>query len=109
MAQPAKYDIKLTAGDNFQVTVRLLEDGDPIDTSGYTFTAQVRGGYLPDAPLLADFAVTAVTGGAVLSLTTSQTRALLNQSRLFYDVQSESPLIRTWLTGRVFVAQEVTE
>jgi len=108
MAQPAKYDIKLTAGDDFQITVRLLDDGDPINTSGYTFTAQVRAGYLPEAPLLVDFAVTPVAGGAVLSLTSSQTRQLGQASRLFWDLQSASPIVRTWLTGRVFVAQEVT-
>jgi hypothetical protein len=108
MSQPAKYDIKLTAGDNFQVTLRLLEDGDPIDTQGYVFKAQARGGYLPEAPLLVDFAVTPVSGGAVLSLTPEQTREIGQASRVFWDFQSASPIVRTWLTGRVFVAQEVT-
>jgi len=32
MAEPANYDIKLVAGDDYQITVRLLEDGSPIDT-----------------------------------------------------------------------------
>jgi hypothetical protein len=108
MAQPAKYDIGLTAGDDFQVTVRLLDDGDPINTSGYTFTAQVRAGYFPDAPLLADFAVAPITGGAILSLTSGQTRQLGQSPRLVWDLQSASPEIRTWLSGRVLVAQEVT-
>lgn len=109
MAEPAKYDIKLTAGDDFEVTVRLLEDGDPIDTGAYTFKAQVRQGYLPDAPLVAEFAVDPVTGGAKLSLTSAQTRNLRDASRLFYDVQSSSPEVRTWVSGRVFVSPEVTE
>jgi len=109
MAEPAKYDIKLTAGDDFEVTVRLLEDGDPIDTSAYTFKAQVRQGYLPNAPLVAEFAVNAVSGGAKLSLTSAQTRSLRDESRLFWDVQSSSPQVRTWLSGRVFVSPEVTQ
>lgn len=109
MAQPAKYDISLTAGDDYQITVRLLDDGDPIDTETYTFKAQVRQGYLPDAPLVAEFAVSPVAGGATLSLTKTQTRALRDASRLFYDVQSSSPDVRTWLSGRVYVTPEVTE
>ena len=109
MADPAKYDIKLTAGDDFETTVRLLEDGAPIDTQGYTFKAQARQGYLPNATLVVEFAVSPVAGGAKLSLTSEQTRTMRNASRLFYDVQSASPKIRTWLTGRVFVSPEVTE
>lgn len=109
MAEPAKYDIKLTAGDDFEITVRLLEDGDPIDTGAYTFKAQVRQGYLPTTPLVAEFAVEPVTGGAKLSLTSAQTRSLRDASRLFYDVQSSSPEVRTWVSGRIFVTPEVTE
>ena len=109
MAQPAKYDISLTAGDDYEITIKLLDDGDPIDTSAYTFKAQVRQGYLPDAPLVAEFGVSAVTGGATLSLTKTQTRALRDASRLFWDVQSSSPDVRTWLSGRVYVTPEVTE
>lgn len=109
MSQPAKYDIKLTAGDDFQVTLRLLEDGDPIDTQGYTFSAQARSGYLPDTPLIVSFTVVPVTGGATLKLTSEQTRQLGQASRVFWDFQSSSPDVRTWLTGRVFVAQEVTQ
>jgi len=109
MAQPAKYDISLTAGDDYEITIKLLDDGDPIDTSAYTFKAQVRQGYLPDAPLAAEFAVSPVTGGATLSLNKTQTRALRDASRLFWDVQSASPDVRTWLSGRVYVTPEVTE
>ena len=109
MAQPAKFDINLTAGDDFQITIKLLDNGDPIDTSSYVFKAQVRTGYLPDAPLIAEFGVLPVTGGATLSLTKTQTRAFSSGSKLFWDVQSESPDVRTWLSGRVFVTPEVTE
>jgi len=109
MAQPAKYDIGLVAGDDYQITIKLLDDGSPIDTSSYTFKAQIRDGYLPDGELIATFAVSAVTGGATLSLTASQTEPLSNYSRLYWDVQSASPDVRTWLSGRVYVTPEVTE
>ena len=109
MAEPANYDIKLVAGDDYEITVKLLDDGAPVDTTSYTFSAQIRDGYLPDGKLVASFAVTAVTGGATLSLTAAQTATLVNYSRLYWDVQSASPQIRTWLSGRVNVTPEVTE
>lgn len=109
MAQPAKYDLNLVAGDDYQITVKLLEDGSPVDTSAYTFKAQIRDGYLPDGELIASFAVSAVTGGATLTLTDAQTTPLVNKSRLYWDLQSASPDVRTWLSGRVFVTPEVTE
>jgi len=109
MAQPAKYDIGLVAGDDYQITVKLLDDGSPVNTTSYTFKAQIRDGYLPDGELVESFAVTAVTGGATLSLTDTQTTDLVNYSRLYWDVQSESPDVRTWLSGRVHVTPEVTE
>lgn len=109
MAEPAQYDIKLVAGDDYQITVRLLEDGDPIDSSSYTFSAQIRDGYLPDGELVESFAVTPVAGGATLKLTKTQTEALALQSRLYWDVQSASPEVRTWVSGRVYVTPQVTQ
>jgi len=109
MAEPAQYDIKLVAGDDYQITVRLLEDGSPIDSSSYTFTAQIRDGYLPDGELLQSFAVTPVAGGATLKLTSTETAALALSSRLYWDVQSASPDVRTWVSGRVHVTPQVTE
>lgn len=109
MAKPADYDIRLTAGDDYSITIRLLEDGTPIDTTGYTFTAQIRNGYLPDGQLIKSFSVSPVDGGAELTLTKEQTADLVDSSRLYWDVQSASPNVRTWLSGRVYVTPEVTE
>lgn len=109
MAEPAQYDIKLVAGDDYQITVKLLEDGAPIDSSSYTFSAQIRDGYLPDGELVESFAVTPVAGGATLALTKTQTEALRNYPRLYWDMQSASPQVRTWLSGRVNVTPEVTQ
>lgn len=109
MAEPANYDLKLVAGDDYQVTVRLLSDGSPIDSESYVFTAQIRDGYLPNGELIESFSVTPVDGGATLSLTSAQTESLSQYSRLFWDMQSASPKVRTWLSGRVNVTPEVTQ
>lgn len=108
MSHSARYDIKLTAGDDFQMTVRLKSQGSLIDTDGYVFKAQARADYLPDAPLLVEFDVDPVPGGVVLSLTSEQTESLALLPRVVWDLQSESPLVRTWLSGRINVAREVT-
>ena len=109
MAVPAEYDIRLQAGDDYKITVRLLEDGSPIDTSAYSFSAQIRDYYLPQGELVESFAIDPVSGGAVLSLTAEQTKSLPRNRGIVWDVQSESPDIRTWLSGRVTVSPEVTE
>ena len=107
MATPARYDIRLVAGDDYQITVRLLDnDGDPVDTSGYTFKAQIRSAPLPHGTLVAEFDVTPVAGGAELVLVSDDTEDL--RGDLVWDVQSESPEIRTWVTGSVIVMPEVT-
>jgi len=107
MATPARYDIRLVAGDDYQITVRLLDnDGDPVDTSGYTFKAQIRSAPLPHGSLVAEFDVTPVTGGAELVLIADDTESL--RGDLVWDVQSESPDVRTWVTGAVIVMPEVT-
>jgi len=106
MATPARYDIRLVAGDDYEIRVRLLDDGQPIDTGGYTFAAQIRSAPLPNGALLAEFSVTPVTGGAILRLTSAQTEDL--RGDLVWDFQSASPLVRTWISGNVLVTPEVT-
>jgi len=105
---PGQYDHSFVAGDDYQVTITLSQGGTPVNTSAYTFSSQVREGYLPDGEIKATFTVTPITGGCVLSLTKTQTRALANRKRLVWDLQSASPDIRTWLTGAVRVMPEVT-
>jgi hypothetical protein len=109
MAKPARYDIHLVAGDDYSLTLRLLDDGDPVDTGGYVWRAQVRNGPLPDGELIAEFGVNGIAGGVELSLTNAQTTDFIGRGKLFWDVQSSSPLVRTWLAGSVIVTPEVTE
>jgi hypothetical protein len=107
--KPGQYDHTFVAGDSYTVTVTLSQDGAPVDTSGYTWSAQIREGYLPDGIIKATFAVTPVTGGCTLSLTPTQTASLSPRKRLVWDLQSDSGPVRTWLTGSVQVIPEVTD
>jgi hypothetical protein len=114
MATPARYDIRLTAGDDWQITVRL-RDSDPessdgyIDTTGYTWAAEVRTAPLPRGTLVATMTATPIAGGVILALPASVTALFGERRTLVYDVQSSSPDVRTWLTGQILVTPEVTE
>ena len=114
MATPARYDIRLVAGDDWQVTVRL-RDSDPdasegyIDTTGYTWAAQVRTAPLPRGTLVATMTATPISGGVILSLPAAITGGFAERRSLVYDLQSESPLTRTWLSGAILVTPEVTK
>lgn len=106
--KPGEYPHRFTAGDDYEVTIVIKQDGDPIDTQGFTFTAEIREGYLPHGKLIDAFTVTPVAGGARLNLTAAQTAAMAGR-RLVWDLQSASPIVRTWLTGSVNVGPEVTQ
>jgi len=107
--QPGRYNHRFTAGDDYEVTVTLSQGGVPIDTTGYTFTAEIRQDYLPHGTLRGAFAVTPVAGGCRLNLTGAETRELGTFGRLVWDLQSDSGNVRTWLTGTVDVTPEVTD
>jgi hypothetical protein len=104
-----RYDHQFTASDDYEATILLKQNGQLIDTSAYTFTAEIRTDYLPTGSLVESFTVTPVSGGCILSLTSAQTADLAQYSRLVWDLQSESPEVRTWITGAVKPRPHVTE
>lgn len=106
--KPGLYDHRFTAGDDYEVAVTLKQDGQLINTEGYVFKAEIREGYLPHGELRGTFGVTLVPGGCRLALTAEQTRALTPYRRLVWDLQSESPAVRTWLTGAIQLGPDVT-
>jgi hypothetical protein len=106
---PGQYNHQFTAGDDYDATILIKENGVLIDTSAYTFQAEIRTDYLPTGTLVDSFTVTPVSGGCVLSLTSAETLALGEYSRLVWDLQSESPDVRTWITGVIKVRPHVTE
>ena len=114
MATPAKYDINLVAGDDWQITVRLINPDSEstdgyIDTSSFAWAAQIRTAPLPSGQLVETISADPVTGGVTLSLTSAQTRSFATRRGLVWDLQASSPDVRTWLSGSVQVTPEVTE
>jgi len=101
---PGTYNHRFTAGDDYEVTITF----DGVNTSAFTFKSEIRKGFLPGGALVDSFTVTPVTNGCVLSLSKEQTRDLYDKGRLVWDLQSDSGIVRTWLTGVINITPEVT-
>lgn len=109
MALPARHDITLMAGDEYELLFRL-RSGDALeDLTGKVGRAQIRDKAGPDGKLLAEFIVTFPDVGTVSCfLTPPQTVDLTDG---VYDVQienSDGSGRRTRLAGKVKVKPQVT-
>lgn len=108
-----KANITIDQGTTFSTTVDLTdENGDPINLSAYTPTAQIRRWYTSSnvsAIFVANTGTNALAGVITLSLTSSQT-ANLYCGRYVYDVNltDASNTVTRVLEGIVTVTPRVT-
>lgn len=106
---PASYPIHVYRGDTWSMKVTILDSAqEPVDLTGDTIAAQVRG--CADGPLLLDLVVTIddpTSGVVVLSLPPD---AVLNGDPMVWDLQrtSAAGLVRTLLRGRLTATPDVT-
>jgi hypothetical protein len=109
LTEPAKLDLVLYAGDSFARTFTLKEsDGSAIDLTGLTGRAQVRD--RAGGRLLAEFTVnvTPLTGTIEVSLTATQTRALLAGGVWDLELDGGDTNTHTIVAGKVKVHPDVT-
>lgn len=110
LTEPAKFDLRIVAGDSFVRTILLKEaDGTAIDLTGLTGRAQVRD--RPKGKLLAEFDVdiaTPATGEVVFSLTATQTRALPGAGVWDLELDGGDTNTHTIIAGSVCVLPDVT-
>lgn len=111
MPRPKLRPITVYRGDTYQHHLTFQDgDGDPIDLTGYTFTAQVRTGPEYDDVLAAmDVTVSALTGEVWLVILPAVT-AVLEPGRRTWDVQQVDgdDVVTTLLTGPCDVMGDVT-
>lgn len=109
MSTPAKLDLDMYRGDTFVHQLIFQVNGEPIDLSAYTFTAQVRDRPDNGTVILASFTITnadADTGVLVLNLEAS----LTNIPAGFWDFQADDgSSTTTWLKGTVKMSGDVTK
>ena len=112
MAQPARLDLNLYAGDGFAMALTFIdkETGAPWPADG-EWSAQVRA--TPDASeVLAAFVVDATEasdGRITIGLTGDNTRAIAASCSAVWDLQQVNGAEpRTWYRGIVRVLADVT-
>ena len=103
---PAPVDLILYRGDSFTATFQLRTGGQPVDLSGSLVSASVN---YPDGRWMQDMDATVIEVGTVqITLTAGQTLALGGGVGV-WDLQVVTgPEVRTWIRGRVSIAQDVT-
>lgn len=117
----ASYDIEITEGEDWALSLTLQQDDQAIPLTGYQFEAEIRSGFDDAAVVLAPFVVSVINeaGGELgLSLTAATTQGLWasdNESRPrgrvgFYDVFYTNPTgsRRYLMGGRVTFIQTIT-
>ncbi|GHA05522.1 hypothetical protein [Oceanisphaera arctica] len=116
-----KYDITITEGADFTLSLVLEEDREPMVLTGYTAQAQLRESYDQGAALIREFRADIInppSGELILSLTSAQTMALFPVAHPqrprtlagYYDVFITSPTgtVTYLLGGRVIYFQTIT-
>lgn len=117
----ASYDIEITEGEDWSLSLTLKKNGVTIPLTGYQFEAEIRSGFDDAASVLAPFVVSVTNeagGEFALSLTAATTQDLAsssNESRPrsrvgYYDVFYTNPTgsRRYLLGGRVTFIQTIT-
>lgn len=121
MSELPTNDLLIVEGEDFQVSLQLLDSGAPEDLTGGVFEGQIRAGFADTDPVLATLTFTApvpTTGEVFMSLSaaaTSGLKALVDPYAVrrptgYYDV-FYTPVsgVREYLVGgRVLFKQTIT-
>jgi hypothetical protein len=110
--QPKRFDIVIYQGDTFSFNLVLSNGGTPLDVTSWTGEAEIRkaSDSTPGETPNMTVAVGTTDGKITISLTDTQTAALINNTEYMYDVQlSDGSNIRTFIGGKITVTEDVTE
>lgn len=109
-AMPQNYDLAIYKGDYVELFLNIKDsNGDPVDLTGHTPSAQLKKSYDDSSPVNFECSVTAVPGQVKIFLP-STASASLTPGDYIWDVQiaASGGRVRTYLTGDVVVYNEVT-
>lgn len=107
---PAGVDLILYAGDDFEMTVKVLDsNNNPVDLTGAIPKAQIRA-EAGATDILAEFAIAPVAGDtSALLLALAATKTVSLPSAAFWDLQIiMSAKVMTLAAGKVRTTAEVT-
>lgn len=110
--QPKRFDIVIYQGDTFKFNLALKSGITPVDVTGWTArVAILKSGNTPGETPEMTVLVGDVDGKITISLTGTETAALLNNTEYIYDVEIEDTdeNIRTLIGGTIIVTEDITE
>lgn len=111
MATPANYPLSIRIGDTETVTVTLQDaDGNPINITGRTYSAQVRE-KASSTSALATFTCSIVNAaqGKFACTLAAGTTANLNPANAVWDLQENNGgTITTLMAGEAVISRDVT-
>lgn len=108
-ARPKPVDLQLYAGDDVTLEVTVTDNATPpapIDLTGYTALAQLRG--TADAAISVDFDATITTNVISLTLAGADTTAMPAKGVWDCQVTSATGAVTTLCAGKVTVTAEVS-
>ncbi len=106
--RPAIYDIEVTQGDDYSLTVTFTDDADdPIDVSNQTFAGQVRT--VPESATAYSFTVNSTDASTgIIVFTIARTIVVTMPEDCVYDLQMTDSERWTFMKGTFQVPREVT-
>ena len=111
MAKPANYPLNIRIGDTETVTVTLQDaNGNPINITGRTYSAQVREKTSSASPL-ATFScsiVNAATGKFACTLSATTTAALSPANAVWDLQENNGGVITTLMAGEAIITRDIT-
>ena len=111
MAVPAQVDVTITRGDTTTLVITITSNGTtPIDITGRTYTAQVRGNTEDTSAEVAFTCTLTTPASGILTCVLSATQtATLEPGNHVWDLQENaSSVISTILSGAFTVLADVT-
>jgi hypothetical protein len=112
-----RKDLVLDQGATYEIVLRLLSDGEPVDLTGASVAMQIRESYPAASPLISltsapggGIVITPLEGRIAITITDTQTRALVAPATRVYDVEITyvDARVKRLLMGNVTVRPEVT-
>lgn len=104
---PAVQDLKIKRGQSMSLSFNFSYLSNPLDWTGWVFTAQVRRTLIETSPLIATLTATSPTpgNGSVLLAISADDSDDIAEASYFYDVKAVNGNQTRWILEGVFLVE----
>jgi hypothetical protein len=106
MARPGAYSLAIYRGDSFREQFSLSQDGQPVDLTGATAAAEIRGA--PQSLPLYAFTCTIVDNVITIAMTAAETAVLPAHAYWDLQVTHATGEVQTFVAGGANVQDDIT-